>query len=164
MGNLLLGENFKLKLLDFDGSYLNGDSKILYLTTKNYRGPETIVKNCKDPYKSDIYSMGVLLFILFMKKMPYDEDSIIEGEDLWSLMLDNDPKFWEHHKKLQNFPKEPSKEFKRLFFAMTKDNPKERISIEEIKESKWYNGPIYDKSELDRVMKRLLKNKRKLGK
>eukprot|EP00330_Aristerostoma_sp_ATCC50986_P012058 CAMPEP_0114583374 /NCGR_PEP_ID=MMETSP0125-20121206/7120_1 /TAXON_ID=485358 ORGANISM="Aristerostoma sp., Strain ATCC 50986" /NCGR_SAMPLE_ID=MMETSP0125 /ASSEMBLY_ACC=CAM_ASM_000245 /LENGTH=138 /DNA_ID=CAMNT_0001776793 /DNA_START=372 /DNA_END=788 /DNA_ORIENTATION=+ len=88
LGNLLMGEQYKLKLLDFDGSYVKGDTKIYYLTTKNYRAPETIVKNCKDPYRADIYSAGIILFVMLMKKMPYDEDKFVDGVDMWSSMLD----------------------------------------------------------------------------
>jgi len=35
---------------------------------------------------------------------------------------------------------------------MVKNNPNERINIEEIKNSEWYNGPIYDNQELFEIM------------
>jgi len=40
---------------------------------------------------------------------------------------------------------------------MVKHNPEERITIKEIKQSKWYNGPVYTPFDFERKMKELLK-------
>jgi len=40
---------------------------------------------------------------------------------------------------------------------MVEYNPEDRASINEIKESKWYNGPVYESHELKNVMTHLMK-------
>jgi hypothetical protein len=40
------------------------------------------------------------------------------------------------------------RDFKELFISMTRYNPDDRVSIEAIKNSKWYNGPYYSSEEL----------------
>jgi len=42
--NLLLGADFKLKITDFDLSYIAGDEKIKSFGTKFFRAPELILK------------------------------------------------------------------------------------------------------------------------
>jgi hypothetical protein len=49
-----------------------------------------------------------------------------------------------------------SKEFKQLFLSMTKADPVERATLEEIRHSEWYNGPILAKDQLKDQMKRLI--------
>lgn len=44
-------------------------------------------------------------------------------------------------------------DFKELFFGMMRRNPERRMTIEEIKGSKWYNGPVYTGEELEKLMK-----------
>lgn len=39
----------------------------------------------------------------------------------------------------------PCDDFKQLFESMTHINPLKRPTIEEIKQSEWYNGPIVKK-------------------
>jgi len=45
-------------------------------------------------------------------------------------------------------------DFKELFGSMTRANPIERPSIEEIKTAKWYDAPIYSDDELSEIMEK----------
>jgi len=161
--NLLVGADFNLKIADFDLSHVCGDNKILSRGTKYYRGPEffrigSSDANLKSPFPSDIYSAGIILFILKTGGIyPHAENSTLDGIDLVDLMYSNTEAFWKKHCEIQE-RKESffDKNFKELFNAMVKSNPEERITLKEIKESKWYNGPVYSQLELQKKMKKIV--------
>jgi len=162
--NLLLGADLNLKIADFDLSHVIGDGKILSRGTRYYRGPEFFKAGPADPelkapFQSDIYSAGVILFILKSGGIyPHSENTPLEGIDLVDLMYNNNSEFWKKHCEIQERRSSfYEKEFKDLFNAMVKANPEERISIQEIKKSKWYNGPVYTPVELQQRMKKILK-------
>jgi serine/threonine protein kinase len=75
--NLLIGEDGQLKIADFDLAYVKGDSHILSRGTKYYRAPElkTFKKNIGK--RADVYSAGVILFVLkCFGVMPHTEDKL----------------------------------------------------------------------------------------
>jgi len=163
--NLLLGADFNLKIADFDLSHVTGDPKILSRGTRYYRGPEFFKSGSSEPelkvpYAADIYSAGVILFILKTGGIyPHSEENTLEGIDLVDLLYNNNAMFWEKHCEIQE--KKPSffdRDFRWLFNNMVKYNPQDRLTIKEIKQSRWYNGPIYTPLELQKKMKGLLKN------
>jgi len=163
--NLLLGADFNLKIADFDLSHIFGDDKILSRGTRFYRAPELFnsvsssALALKEPFAADIYSAGVVLFILKSGGMyPHAEDHVLDGVSFMDLMYKNNIKFWAKHCEIQG--REASfygRDFKELFNNMVKSNPQERLTIKQIKESKWYNGPIYTPLELADKMKTLLR-------
>jgi len=163
--NLLLGSDFNLKIADFDLSHVNGDAKILSRGTRYYRGPEFFQSagssepELKVPYAADIYSAGVILFILKTGGIyPHSEENTLEGIDLVDLLYNNTAMFWEKHCEIQE--KKSTffdRDFRSLFNSMVKYNPQERLTIKEIKQSKWYNGAIYTPLELQKKMKKILK-------
>lgn len=162
--NLLLGADFNMKIADFDLSHVCGDSKILSRGTRYYRGPEFFKSSSGDPeirspFSSDVYSAGIILFILKSGGIyPHAENNTLEGIDLVDLMYNDNAEFWRKHCEIQE--KNESfydKSFRELFNAMVKFNPDERITLKEIKQSKWYNGPVYTPVELQKKMKKLLK-------
>jgi len=154
--NLLLGDDFKLKIIDFDSAYKEGDSQILSKGTKNYRAPEIQFEGCYDPYAADIYAAGIVLFVLSTGVFPCVEDYYIENADLCNMMLKDDPRFWEFHSKI-NREFTVDEDFKTLFSSMIRPNPQNRATLEEIKSSNWYIKPIYNENELKKRMSDLLK-------
>jgi len=95
--NLLLGEDYQLKIADFDLSYLRGDPTIKSMGTKDYRSPELLERTCQDPFLSDIFSIGIILF--FMKacgELPQHEDDTNEDVILYDLLQENPRKFWRY--------------------------------------------------------------------
>mmetsp|Transcript_22495 Transcript_22495/g.19456 ORF Transcript_22495/g.19456 Transcript_22495/m.19456 type:complete len:105 (+) Transcript_22495:880-1194(+) len=61
--------------------------------------------------------------------------------------------FWEkvNDQRIEKNNFEISDDFKELFTSMIKYNPKKRPTIEEVKKSKWLNGPTYSDSKLKSV-------------
>jgi len=156
LDNLLLGEDYKLKVADFDLAYIKGDKALRGKGTCNYRAPELKDKTCCIPKATDIYSAGIILFAFKTGGYPYLEDCHIEGHNLYQMMLTQDKKFWDAHEKIQKKKLKFEDSFRELFFSMVKSAPEQRISIAQIKQSAWYNGPIYTNEE---VVKKLLEFK-----
>jgi serine/threonine protein kinase len=152
--NLLIGKDFQLKITDFDLSYKVGDKKIQSKGTFSFRAPELLFENCTDPNKADIFSAGIILFVLRSGgRSPQQENIVFEGHNLYELMHTDNQKFWSiHEKALEKTPGFFSEEFKSLFNQMMVLTPQDRLSIEEIKQSKWYNGPVYDENSLIKAM------------
>jgi Serine/threonine protein kinase len=145
--NLLIGKNFELKIADFDSAYLENDSeKIRTRGTPIYRAPEIKNSSCENPYAADIHAAGVTLFLLLTSYYPYTESENIHGIDFEGYLRVENPQFWIAHSKLHNIT--VSQDFKDLFFSMVKEDAVERATIQEIKASAWYNGPIYTISAL----------------
>lgn len=95
--NILIGDDYQAKIADFDGCYMDGDKKLLNLVTKNFRAPEIKSKRCKNPYSADVYSLGVILFALRMKRMPYNEDKPFKRFNMEELLHERIDDFWYVH-------------------------------------------------------------------
>lgn len=157
--NLLLGEQYILKIIDFERAKNGSCEKVPGRGTKNYRAPEIRLKTCNLPFTADVYSAGVIMFVMLLHFHPYIEDKIIEGHDLHQLLLDGELSYWSALEECRGELPVVSPEFKELFFKMVRRNPEDRISIQEIKCSKWYCGPTLTMKELKITMSKHLKDK-----
>lgn len=156
--NLLLGEDYILKIADFDLSHIAGDKQVLAKGTKCYRAPELIETRCKKYPPVDIYSAGIVLFILKTGGiMPHAENSLINGINFYELLYKNNEDFWEKHSQFQKNKDMFEPDFRELFNAMVEFSPEERATIEDIKNSAWYKGEVYTSEELRKVMRDHLK-------
>lgn len=154
--NLLLSDDFKLKICDFDQAYIKGQGAIYSSGTLGFRAPELVQKRCRNPEAADIYSAGIILFTLKCAGcLPYEEKQRTRQDvDMFNVMINHPEEFWRRHSELQE--REMSffdEDFRSLFLSMVAYKPNERINIEQIKESKWYNGPIYSQDELSALLK-----------
>jgi len=156
--NLLIGEDYQLKIADFDLSYIEGDEKIHALGSRCYRAPEILYKNCEEGKPADVYSAGIVLFMLQSQGMlPHLEGQEYQGVNLFELLNENPEMFWLKHCEFHREKAELfTEEFRELFIGMTKKNPKERLTVQEIKESRWYNGEIYSDDELVDIMEEMM--------
>jgi serine/threonine protein kinase len=155
--NLLLGADFQLKISDFDLSSKIGSGKIFGRGSTNSRAPELVSTKYQEFQKADVYSAGVCLFLLRAGYRPYLEMKGTTSQDLWGMLLSNDAserqEFWDNHEDLcKSNGVQLSSEFKQLFEAMTRADPTERLSIHQIKQSKWYNGAVYTNEQLKALM------------
>lgn len=157
MENLLLDANFSLKIADFDLSAFTGEKNPLAQGTKFYRAPEILFSDYVASSTADIYSAGVILFVMKSSGiLPHSEEIYCEGINLFELLTNDEAKFWNTHCKIQH--RDASffdDDFKSLFMSMMKNNPSERATIQEIKRSKWYNGSVYTEEELGKVLQNL---------
>ncbi|KAJ8629806.1 hypothetical protein MRB53_023129 [Persea americana] len=80
--NLLLDEDGNLKISDFGLSALSQQVRedgLLHTTcgTPNYVAPEVIIDKGYDGAKADLWSCGVVLFVLMAGYLPFDEPNIM---------------------------------------------------------------------------------------
>jgi serine/threonine protein kinase len=152
--NLLLGNNYVLKIADFDQAFIRNQESVITKGTVCYRAPELIRSDCQYPEAADVYSAGIILFLLKSGGiLPHSEHQKYKGLDLFDLMCNSQRVFWEKHCEIQG--RELSffdQDFRELFDAMVSFNPEERPTIVQIKNSKWYNGPTYSYKEVSLIM------------
>lgn len=128
--NLLLDENGNLKVSDFGLSALV-DSKrqdgLLHTTcgTPAYAAPEVISRKGYDGAKADIWSCGVILYVLLAGYLPFRDSNLME---MYRKIGKSEFKcpHW--------FPPE----VRRLLSRILDPNPVRRISIEKIMEHPWF--------------------------
>jgi 5'-AMP-activated protein kinase catalytic alpha subunit len=132
--NLLLDEDGNLKVSDFGLSALSESRRqdgLLHTTcgTPAYVAPEVISKIGYDGAKSDIWSCGVVLFVLVAGYLPFQGPNLME---MYRKVQHGDFRCpsWFPHK------------LKKLLYKILDPNPATRISIRKIKESTWFRkGP-----------------------
>lgn len=153
--NLLLGDDFQLKISDFDLSQQVNDDCLGSRGTANYRAPEMLQGSCTNFCASDVYSAGVCLYTLMTGAFPFIE----EGDKIfrYDTFTENNEEFWAENTALIGERANFSQNFKDLLNKMWAPNPAERLTVEGIMESKWYNEPIYTPEELNTEIKKVLK-------
>jgi len=150
--NLLLDQDYQLKITDFGLSFIQKtkDARELmgtcYVGTRGYQAPELLSKKAYDR-SCDIFSAGVVLFILLTGYPPFEQGQKI---DKWyrPLYKEQYKTFWLQHKGCGVPVKCQS-----LIEGMLAYKPKNRITIEDIKEHEWFKGPVYNKDELKEILR-----------
>lgn len=128
--NLLLDDNGDLKVSDFGLSALTDqvrDDGLLHTLcgTPAYVAPEILAKRGYDGAKIDVWSCGIVLFVLTAGYLPF-----------------NDPNLMNMYKKIYKgefrCPKWMSTDLKRFLTRLLDTNPQSRITIDEIKRDPWF--------------------------
>ncbi|KAH6827488.1 SOS3-interacting protein 3 [Perilla frutescens var. hirtella] len=128
--NLLLDDEGNLKVTDFGLSALSEHLRqdgLLHTTcgTPAYVAPEVIGKKGYDGAKADIWSCGVILYVLLAGYLPFQDDNIVS---LYRKIYRGDFKF----------PAWLSSESRKIISRMLDPNPDTRISIAKIMSSSWF--------------------------
>jgi len=155
--NLLMDRNFQLKLTDFGLSFLGREGvkserivmKTHYVGTRGYQAPELLKR---EPYTKacDIFSAGVVLFILLTGYPPF-EQAIKSDKWFHPLYKDDRDKFWEQHKGCG-----VDKDCKYLLGKMMAYRAVDRPTLEQIFNHPWVVGErakVHGPKELARVLK-----------
>jgi len=136
--NLLLDENENLKVSDFGLSALAESKRqdgLLHTTcgTPAYVAPEVINRKGYDGSKADIWSCGVILFVLMAGYLPFHDPNLMEMYR----------KIGKAEFKCPNwFPSN----VRRLLSRILDPNPATRISIAKIMENPWFRKGFDNKS------------------
>ena len=152
MENIMLDKDFNIKIADFGFATLlcgkKGDGVLnTPLGTLAYAAPEILLKKSYDGIKTDIFSLGVVLFTLVTCKMAFVQAS--RGDRFYRYIIHKmQDKYWEKLELQGNNVSALSKEFKDLFTKMISFNPKERPTIEEIINHPWMKGEVATKAEI----------------
>eukprot|EP01083_Nonionella_stella_P193201 713806_1 len=128
-GNILITSDGNIKLTDFGVSRSFADMPEPHLIsetegTHNFVSPESITGGEFCPYKSDIWSLGVLLYCMITGQAPF--------------YAELDHNVFENIETVEpEIPPEVSQELSDLFPRILNKNPSERISLEELQEHPW---------------------------
>lgn len=132
--NLLLDEEGNLKVTDFGLSAFSEHLKqdgLLHTTcgTPAYVAPEVIGKKGYDGAKADIWSCGVILYVLLAGFLPFQDDNIVA---MYRKIYRGDFKC----------PPWFSAEARRLITKLLDPNPSTRVTISKIMESSWFKKTV----------------------
>ena len=131
--NLLLDNDLNVKIADFGLSNIMTDGNFLKTScgSPNYAAPEVISGKLYAGPEVDVWSCGVILYVLLVGRLPFDDDFI--------------PTLF---KKISagafHMPSYLPPGAKHLINKMLKVNPVSRISIQEIRQDKWFNEDLED--------------------
>ena len=135
--NILVGNDFDLKLIDFGFSQkINKKNNNIVNSTEGsdtYSSPEIRKVNIAgyDGIKSDIFSLGVLLFVITVGRFPFNSSSFSDKK-YRLIMIKKYDSFWANFESYNL-----SSEFKHLINHLICFEPKERLMIEQIMEHPW---------------------------
>ena len=145
--NIFLDKEFNLKIGDFGfAKYFDdkssSDKLKTVLGTIGYQSPELLENKGYLGNANDIFACGVILFIFANAYPPFKEAKV---KDPWYKNLYNGDanKFWELHNKRLEIK---SDSFKTLITGMLANS--NRLTIEEIMKSEWFNEELPTKEEL----------------
>ena len=134
--NILLDEEFNIKICDFGFSSYNKKFQEEYFGTRKYMAPEIVKGLTYDGIKADIFSLGVLLFNLRTSKFLFDMAKV-NGTPLYDYVKDKNEIIWKIVES--NGIRGLSNEFKKLFLKMVSFEPNERPNINEILKDEWFS-------------------------
>ena len=128
--NLLLDDNEDLKVSDFGLSALpeqlwNDGLLHTQCGTPAYVAPEVLRKKGYDGAKADIWSCGVILFVLLAGYLPFQADNLMKM-------------YRKVFKAEFEFPQWFSTDAKQLISQLLVSDPAKRISIPEIMQNPWF--------------------------
>ena len=131
--NMLLDFQNNLKIIDFGLSNLYVINELLQTPcgSPGYASPEMIKGDKYNGYKSDIWSCGIILYVMLCGFLPFDEE--------------NEQKLFEKIIKGKfTLPNFLSNEVKDLLKLILTTNPYKRIDINGIRKHEWYNKFNYE--------------------
>ena len=140
--NVFLDEKFSVRLGDFGHSRRVGAELLRNYTlgTPRYMAPEILSRTPYDGFKADVFSAGVVLFMLLTAHHPFGMAAQTDQHFNW---LQRAPgQFWEAHAARAKLPRvaELSPDFKELVRRMTTLEPKARLSLHEVFNHVWMRG------------------------
>ncbi|CAH1418729.1 unnamed protein product [Lactuca virosa] len=150
--NLLLDDEGNLKVSDFGLSALDETRRqdgLLHTScgTPSYVAPEVIDQKGYDGEKSDIWSCGVVLFVLLAGFLPFHDSNLMEMYRKITM-----GKF--------KFPNLFPNEAKSLVSKILDPNPETRVAIAEIMETPWFKmGLVSEPQRTDKIVSDSLENR-----
>ena len=126
--NLLLDKDLNVKIADFGLSNIMTDGNFLKTScgSPNYAAPEVISGKLYAGPEVDVWSCGVILYVLLVGRLPFDDDYI---PNLFKKISSGN----------YSTPQWISQGAKHLLHKMLKVNPVQRITIQDIRQDSWFN-------------------------
>merc|ERR1719219_1792557 len=146
--NILLNRQFQVKIADFGSSKIFNRQELMKtfrVGTKGYQAPEVLLRRGYT-LKCDIFSLGVLLFVILTKHPPFRQAI---SEDQWFRQIAKKQfgAFWAKH------PKDKlTKQCKDLICKMLCYQPLDRLTIQAVAAHAWTKADIYSPSQMGKIM------------
>ncbi|KAK9367968.1 kinase-like domain-containing protein [Lipomyces kononenkoae] len=131
--NLLLDENLNVKIADFGLSNIMTDGNFLKTScgSPNYAAPEVISGKLYAGPEVDVWSCGVILYVMLCGRLPFDDEFI-------------PTLFKKINGGVYTLPSYLSPGAKQLLQRMLVVNPLNRITVREIMQDKWFKVNLPD--------------------
>ena len=146
--NILIDKDINFKILDF-GLSCKGDLTHMSgaVGSPNYVAPEILSSKVYNGAKADVFSLGVLLFIVVIGKFPHGQKILTDR--FYKLIAEK--RYDEYVKLVQ--AQNTSREFRDLIFRLLAKNPAERLSVREIMNHRFMQSTSYDEQATLKFMK-----------
>ena len=131
--NILINKNNDIKLIDFGLSKIFSKGELLKTPCGSpfYAAPEMIKGNKYNGINSDIWSLGIILYLMLFQELPFMDADV---KRLYKKILEGKYEIPEDKINIV------SKDAIDLVTKILEINPKKRIKINEIKNHIWFNG------------------------
>ena len=164
--NILFNSNFNIKIIDYGFSKKIKDGLISEITgSRFYNAPEIFSCATKgyDGTLADVFSLGVVLFVLVMGFYPFDKPNMFDSR--YKLISKKDfDNFWKKCEQKKILAEKGlsgvSEEFKDLFEKMVCPKPKERISLCQIKKHSWLQEIVKFYEDYSEIKEKIEMNKK----
>src|SRR5579871_3595522 len=135
--NLLLDKDLNVKIADFGLSNLLEDGKFLKTScgSPNYAAPEVIAGRVYAGPEVDIWSCGVILYVLLCGRLPFDDESIPK---LFEKIRGRCSRDMLRIDGIYSMPSHLSEGARRLIAKMLVTNSEERATIPQIFDDAWF--------------------------
>ncbi|KAG8650068.1 CBL-interacting serine/threonine-protein kinase 14 [Manihot esculenta] len=157
--NLLLDDNWDLKVTDFGLSavkdQIEPDGLLHTLCgTPAYVAPEILGKKGYDGAKVDVWSCGIILYVLIAGYLPFNDTNIMSM-------------YRKIYRGQFRFPKWTSPDLRRFLSRLLDTNPKTRITVDEIIQDSWfkkdYKGMKFQLEGFDMKVQENVQNQKSLN-
>lgn len=124
--NIMLTEDMRIKLADFglSNTYKLGSKLMTSCGSPCYAAPEVIEARAYEPLLADIWSLGIILYLMLSGFLPFQHKST---HTLYKLIL----------AAQYEIPRSISRLAADLIMSILKVNPTKRINISEIRNHPW---------------------------
>ena len=142
--NILFDENSNIKLTDFGSSTRIQDMQRNRLPPGRYVAPEALRNNDYRGDIADIFSLGVLLFVMHTQAFPFF--GVDSCDSLYIKFINDREEIWKLHGK--RIDKQITVELRDLIENMLEPNPALRINLDGIRNHSWCSGVVVATQEL----------------
>ena len=152
------------KLIDWGFAYQRKFTEELCekrLGTDGYMSPQIILRKKYSPEKNDVWSLGVVIFLLLVQVFPYNESSIHNiNEYLQSIIDNNWTGFWNSHVKYNSKAKILyDSDFRNLIQNMLNPDQTKRYDLQEVLNHKWFQQKFSTQLEIQKLQEIVTKRK-----
>ena len=133
--NILIMDDNTLKITDFGFCEKMNCVSSKIIGTDGYIPPEVLKNENLIPQEIDVFSLGVILFLLVAGQFPFGEPN--KEDEFYKYIIDEN---WEEYWKLVDSENNFSQDLKALIQGMICYEPNKRFNNEKIKSSKWLSN------------------------